>query len=290
MHLPSPQSKAQRAAKTSLLAALCLTLLKLVVGWQTHSLGILAEAAHSALDLIAAAITVWAVKVSSLPADEDHHFGHGKIENISALAETFLLWLTCVWITFEAVSRLLGKTHPEIEPTVWAFLVIIISIVVDFFRSRDLYKTAQETHSQALAADALHFHSDIYGSIAVLIGLVGVLFGFQSADGIAALLVAGWTFMTSIKLVRESFDQLMDKAPEGAEQKIKSIINDLKDIKGMPLMKVRKSGPALFINLTISLDKSMSFESAHNITEILEESIRSSFGPETHISVHAEPV
>jgi cation diffusion facilitator family transporter len=278
-----------RAAGSSVLAALGLTIFKLAIGWRTHSLGLLAEAAHSALDLMAAGITFWAVKISSMPADEDHHYGHGKIENISALIETFLLWVTCGWITYEAIQRFSGKLHPEIEPSIWAFIVLIVSIITDILRSKELVQIAKKYNSQALAADALHFQSDIYSSLAVFIGLIGVYFGFSLGDSIAALIVAGWTFWTSLKLARESIDQLMDKAPEGVEEQIKKILSAIPEVREISTLKVRKSGQIVFIVLTIGLDKNMTFESAHRITDQIEEKIQLNFS-QASISVHAEPL
>jgi cation diffusion facilitator family transporter len=286
-----------KAALTSLIAALFLTTFKIVIGFQTNSLGILAEAAHSALDLVAAAVTFWAVKISAKPADQDHHFGHGKVENISSLVETFLLWITCGWIAFEAFNRLFGHSqHAEIQANFWAFLALTISIIVDFNRSRVLNKVAKECESPALAADALHFQSDIYSSLAVLFGLALVYFGKVSerpilnmADSIAALMVAGWTFIVSLKLVRESIDQLMDKAPHGAEDKILALLHEIPEVLVISSLKVRKSGPSVFINLTVGLDKKMSFESAHLVTDCIEDKIKEAFRAAS-ISVHAEPI
>ncbi|MFN5540140.1 MAG: cation diffusion facilitator family transporter [Candidatus Melainabacteria bacterium] len=286
---PHSDGIVSKVALSSFFAALLLTTLKSIVGFQTHSLGILAEAAHSLIDLFAALITLWAVKVSAEPADQEHHFGHGKIENFSALIEVILLWITCIWICLEVFHRYTGKGHPEIEPNIWAFSVVLISIAVDFFRSRELQRVAKEHDSQALAADAMHFASDMYSSLAVLIGLIGVVCGFAWADAIAALGVAGWTFWISIKLVQEAFDQLMDKAPEGVEPNILKIMSEIEQIKQIPSLRVRKSGANLFVDLTVSLDKNMSFEEAHSITDRIEDNIRSNYS-RAFISVHAEPV
>ncbi|MEK7220099.1 MAG: cation diffusion facilitator family transporter, partial [candidate division NC10 bacterium] len=148
-----------RVALTSVIAAVGLTVTKGIVGWQTGSLGILSEAAHSGMDLVAALITFFAVRVADRPADQDHHYGHGKVENLSALIETGLLLLTCLWIISEALERLFWK-HVEIEPTWIAFAVMIGSIIVDVSRSRALAKVAVASGSQALEADALHFQTD----------------------------------------------------------------------------------------------------------------------------------
>ncbi|MGA2256016.1 MAG: cation diffusion facilitator family transporter, partial [Thermoguttaceae bacterium] len=162
-------------AVASLLAAILLTVLKLVVGLITNSLGILAEAAHSGLDLLAAGVTLWAIRMSARPADRKQTYGYGKFENLSALFETLLLLVTCIWIVYEASRRFFFHEKIEVDPSVWAFLVVILSIVVDFSRSRDLLRVSRKFHSQALEADALHFSTDIWSSCVVLFGLSGVL-------------------------------------------------------------------------------------------------------------------
>src|SRR5207302_247686 len=163
-------------ALNSMLAAMLITGLKLVVGLATASLGILSEAAHSGLDLIAAAVTLFSVRVSDLPADADHQYGHGKVENFSAFIETGLLLLTCAWIIFEAIRRIFYH-HIEIEPSLAAFAVLFLSMAVDFWRSRALGKIAVKYDSQALEADALHFSTDIWSSGVVVLGLVLVELG-----------------------------------------------------------------------------------------------------------------
>jgi len=194
-----------RVAFVSVLAAIFLTGFKLIVGLVTGSIGILSEALHSGLDLIAAVITMFAVKVSDKPADKDHQFGHGKVENLSALIETLLLFITCFWIIYEAAHRLIsGK--PEIEVTAWSYIVVISSIVIDFTRSRALSRVAKKYNSQALEADALHFSTDIWSSAVVFIGLIFANFGFFFAASIAAGFAAclghwigrHWTFLCTL--------------------------------------------------------------------------------------------
>ena len=162
-------------ALSSLLAAILLTGTKLGIGWWTNSLGILSEAAHSALDLVAAAVTLWAVRAASRPADREHPYGHGKIENLSALLETFLLLVTCLWIVGEAAHRLFFAANVHVDPNLWAFLVVLLSVIVDYSRSRALKRAADKYDSPALEADALHFSTDIWSSAVVLLGLCGVL-------------------------------------------------------------------------------------------------------------------
>src|SRR5512132_3627529 len=163
-------------AQNSVYAAIGITVLKFIVGITTGSLGILSEAAHSGLDLVAAVITLFSVRVSDKPADADHQYGHGKVENFSAFIETGLLLLTCVWIIYEAIKRLFFH-RVEIEPTIAAFVVMFISMAVDLWRSRALGKIAVKYDSQALEADALHFSTDIWSSGVVVLGLFLVLFG-----------------------------------------------------------------------------------------------------------------
>src|SRR5437868_4385484 len=203
-------------ALNSMLAAMLITGLKLMVGLATASLGILSEAAHSFLDLIAAAVTLFSVRISDKPADADHQYGHGKIENFSAFIETGLLLLTCVVIVYEACKRLFFH-HVHIEPSLAAFLVMFFSMGVDFWRSRSLGKIAAKYDSQALQADALHFKTDVWSSGVVALGLALVLIGrrFQipwliDADPVAALFVAGVIVLVSTQLARKTIDSLVD--------------------------------------------------------------------------------
>ena len=208
------QMEKKAVALNSVFAAVGITLLKVVVGISSGSLGILSEAAHSGLDLVAAAITYFSVRVSDKPADADHQYGHGKVENFSAFIETGLLLLTCVWIVYEACKRLFFHSV-DIEPTVWAFLVMGISMAVDFWRSHRLKRIADKYDSQALHADALHFSTDIWSSAVVILGLALVLIGRQyshpllkNADPIAALIVACIVVYVSSRLARQTIDAL----------------------------------------------------------------------------------
>lgn len=274
-------------ALTSVIAAVFLTGFKIIIGFLTGSLGILSEALHSALDLVAAVITFFAVKFSDTPPDEDHNFGHGKIENYSALIETLLLVITCVWIIYEAVRRLI--THDvKIEVTVWSFVVIVTSIVIDFSRSRALYKVAKKHDSQALEADALHFSTDIWSSSVVLIGLIGVSFNFHYADPIAALIVAMIVLSVSYRLGKRSFDVLVDRAPKGLHERVEEIVKEILEVKQFHDLKVRESGPNKFVELKIHVDQNMTINQAHEISHLVEEAISSKI-KNVNVMVHAEP-
>jgi cation diffusion facilitator family transporter len=285
----------QAAALRSLLAAVGLTAFKIVVGVATGSLGILAEAAHSGLDLVAAGLTFLAVRFSGRPADREHLYGHGKIENLSALAETLLLLLTCAWIVWEAVHRL-RVHHTEIEVTAWSFAVMVTSIVVDVSRSRVLSRAARKYHSQALEADALHFTTDVWSSSVVIVGLVAVKAGdwwprllfLRNADAIAALGVSALVVWVSVRLGRRTLDALIDKAPQGMEQRIIAAVEGVEGVRNCHNVRMRYSGPILFIDLHILTDGAQSLAQAHSLTETIEEVIRG-LVPNADVTVHPEP-
>ncbi len=274
-------------ALTSVVAAIFLTGFKLVIGILTGSLGILSEALHSALDLVAAIITFFAVKFADVPPDEGHNYGHGKIENYSALVETLLLVITCAWIIYEAIRRLITQ-EVHIEVTVWSFVVIITSIIIDFSRSRALYKVAKKHDSQALEADALHFSTDIWSSAVVLIGLIGVTFNFQYADPIAALIVAMIVLTVSYRLGKRSFDALIDSAPKGLHEMVEDIVKNILEVKQFHDIKVRESGPYKFVDLNIHVDKKMTIDQAHAISHKVEEAINKKI-KNVKVMVHTEP-
>jgi cation diffusion facilitator family transporter len=198
----------ERVALSSIFANGLLTALKLTVGILTGSLGILSEAAHSALDCGATMLTYAAIRISGKPADHDHPYGHGKVESIAALAETALLFLTSAYIIYAASHRLIYG-GVEVEPSWSAVGVMAFSMVLDFFRSRKLYKVARETKSPPLEADALHFKSDIYSSGVVLIGLALVYFGYSVGDPIAAFAVALFVLRAGYRLGKETIETLM---------------------------------------------------------------------------------
>jgi cation diffusion facilitator family transporter len=275
-------------ALSSVLAGAALTGMKLIVGLSTNSLGILSEAAHSGLDLLAAIITLVAVSVSDKPADRDHQYGHGKMENISALFETLLLVATCGWIIWEGVDRLVaGSAH--VNATVWSFVVIVVSIVIDTSRSRALSRVAKKYQSQALEADALHFSSDIWTSLTVLAGLVFVSFGYTSFDAVAALAVAVMVLVVSYRLGRRTIDALMDRVPEGLAQQIEESIKKVDGVQQVRLLRVRMSGAKAFVDATVGLRRTMPFDRAHRIVDDIERSVQS-VHPEADVTVHAEPM
>jgi cation diffusion facilitator family transporter len=277
----------KKVALLSVFAAIFLTGIKLVIGILTGSLGILSEALHSGLDLIAAVITYISVRISDKPADRDHNFGHGKIENFSAFLETILLVITCIWIIYEALHRLIsGKTH--IEVNIWSYIVVIASIIIDVSRSRALYKVARKYNSQALEADALHFSTDIWSSLVVLVGLTCYKFGFYFADSIAALGVALIVMFVSYKLGKKAIDVLLDKAPEETTRKITTVLNEIPEISCYHDIKIRVSGAHTFVEVTIHVNPDISIQQAHAISHKVEKRICEVI-ERCEVHVHAEP-
>ena len=283
----SEQQEKRWAALTSLAAAVGLTAFKFVVGMMTGSLGILAEAAHSGLDLVAAFMTFLAVRLSGRPPDRTHLYGHGKVENLSALFETVLLLATCVWIVREAVHRLTSHTG-TIEVTAWSFAVMVVSIVVDASRSRVLSRTAEKYHSQALEADALHFQTDIWSSAVVIVGLISAKLGFAAGDAVAALGVSAVVVWVSIQLGRRTIDALLDTAPAGMEQQIAAVVEGVPGVRNCHNIRIRESGPSLFIDLHVLVDGSQTLAQAHDLTETIEAAIRE-ISPRADVTVHPEP-
>ena len=284
------------AALSSVIAAVGLTTFKIIVGLATNSLGILAEAAHSGLDLVAALVTLIAVRLSGRPADQEHNYGHGKIENLSALFETILLLVTCIWIIYESIQRLFFKTE-QVDASIWAFLVMGASIAIDYSRSRVLDRAARKYNSQALEADALHFSTDIWSSSVVILGLIGVKLSeafpglnfLHKADAVAALVVACIVIYVSVQLGRRTVRGLLDSAPQGLNEKIKLAVESIPGITDCHQIRIRTSGPGLFIDIHILVDPNASLEEAHRLTEQAEEAIRK-LVPGSDITIHPEPV
>ena len=287
----------KRAALSSVLAALGLTGMKLVVGLASGSLGILAEAAHSALDLVAAVITLVAVSVSDRPADDAHPYGHGKVENFSALVETLLLFVTCAWIMVEAVRRIFFRDI-HVDPSLWAFLVVVVSIVVDVNRSKMLARAAKKHQSQALEADALHFSTDVWSSAVVLVGLVLVWIGrkflpgqaplLNRADAVAALGVAFIVLFVSYRLGKRTIDVLLDRAPEGLRDAIETAADEVEGVISPGKVRMRRSGPRVFVDMTIEVDRNLSFERTHAIAESVEARIQAIL-PGADVVIHTDP-
>ena len=277
----------KKVALISVFAAVFLTVFKIIVGILTGSLGILSEALHSGLDLVAAIITYFSVRLSDKPADSDHRYGHGKIENLSALIETFLLLITCVWIIYEAVSRLLsGNTHIEVNK--WSYIVVISSIIIDYNRSRMLFRVAKKHNSQALEADAIHFSTDIWSSSVVLFGLICANLGWYFADAIAALGVASIVLFVSYQLGKRAIDVLLDKAPMDTVAIVEQTLSNYPEVKQFHDLKVRTAGADTFIKFNIHLEPDLSLRQVHELCDKIENELGELIS-RSEIYIHAEP-
>jgi cation diffusion facilitator family transporter len=290
----SMRAEKRAVAGNSVLAAVAITTLKIVVGITTGSLGILSEAAHSGLDLVAAVITLLSVRVSDKPADADHQYGHGKVENFSAFIETGLLLLTCVWIVYEAIERLFFR-HVEIEPSMAAFLVMFFSMVVDFWRSRALGKIAVKYDSQALEADALHFSTDIWSSGVVVVGLLLVLLGrtygvdwLRDADPVAALFVAGVVVYVSWRLARRTIDALLDAAPAGVRNQIIVAVSKVDGMLEVDRVRIRRAGNRYFADLSIGLARNVTFQRSEQVADAVTAAVHNVL-PNADVVVHSIP-
>jgi len=282
------QSEKERVALSSIAASGGLTLAKAVVGFLTGSLAILSEAAHSLIDFGATVMTYFAVRISGKPADEEHHYGHGKVESVSALAETALLFLLSIVVVWEAGKRLIANDGHAIEATIAAFVVIGGSVVVDFFRARLLYRVANETASEALEADALHFGSDMWSSIAVLVGLAGVKFGLQWADSAAAIVVAVFVCLAGWRLGRRTIETLTDTAPAGSAETVRRVAGRVAGVVAVESVRVRPVGDKLFIEVVVAVSRTLPLDRVAVLKAAVADAIRAEL-PRGEIGVDAAP-
>jgi cation diffusion facilitator family transporter len=284
----------RRVALRSMIAAACMTGLKLAAGIFSGSLGVLSDAAHSGLDLAGSAITFFSVRVSDKPADEDHTYGHGKVENLSAFFESGLMAVSCAWIIWEAVARIRHNAF-ELRFSVWPVLVMLASITVDYWRSGALRRAAEKTGSPALALDAFHFASDIWASLAVLAGLLATWAGIvyrvdwlRYADPVAAIMVSIMILRITTQLTRETIGVLMDQIP--AETRLR-VIREAERVPGVIAVeqaRVRRSGPNYFADLTLALPRRYTFEHTGELVRAATEAVQHVL-PKADVVIHTVP-
>jgi cation diffusion facilitator family transporter len=248
----------------------------------------LSEAAHSLIDFGATVMTYFAVRISGKPADEEHHYGHGKVESVSALAETALLFVLSGVVIWEAVKRLAGDQSHAVQATVVAFAVIAVSVVVDFVRARMLYRVASETASEALEADALHFGSDMWSSIAVLIGLGGVALGYQWADSAAAVVVAVFVCIAGWRLGRRTIETLTDTAPAGSAETVRRVAGRVGGVVAVDGVRVRPVGDKLFVEVIVAVSRTLPLDRVKALKEQVAQAVRSEL-PRAEVGVDAAP-
>ena len=293
-NLASFSAMKRRVALQSMLAAAVMTLLKLAAGIFSGSLGVLSDAAHSGLDLAGAALTFFSVQVSDKPADEDHTYGHGKIENLSAFAEMGLMAASCAWIIWEAMQRIFNHTV-ELRHSLWPVLVLLASIAVDFWRSRQLGAVAARTGSAALATDAFHFASDIWSTVAVLLGLgfswIGMHFSIgwlRYADPFAAVVVSLMILRLVLHLGRETVGVLTDEIPALTRQRLVDEVSRVEGVLAVEQARVRRSGTNYFADLTLALPRRYTFEHTEELVQRATEAAHRAL-PAADVVIHTVP-
>jgi len=281
------------AALGSIASAVVLVALKVFLAKRTGSLGIFSEALHSGLDLIAAVITFFSVRISDKPADADHTYGHAKFENFSAFVETALLLITAVYIIWEALRRLLLHA-PSLRPGTLAVVLLAMMVGIDWTRARAISKVARRFPSEALEADALHFSTDVWSTSAVLFGLVAVWTGqiisvswLRYADPLAALVVAGVIVSVGWRLGRRTMDALLDVAPRGLQQKVATAAESVEGVLGVDRVRLRRAGQRYFVDVTINVPRTTSLEEAHATSDRVERRIEQIVPSD--VVVHMEP-
>ncbi|HEY8996290.1 MAG TPA: cation diffusion facilitator family transporter [Edaphobacter sp.] len=294
------QSAKRSAALFSMLAALGITVLKFLTGVLTGSLGMLSEAAHSTVDLVAAGITLFSVQVSDRPADDTHNYGHGKVESLSAFIECGLMLGSCGWIVTEAVRRIFYKERLDLVFSIWPFAVLLLSIAVDFTRAKRLHRTAKEHASLALEADAIHFSTDIWSSLAVMIGLATTyvgnrwdIHGLELADPIAGLVVSGIILKVIWQLGRKTIDTLLDATPEDARDAMRRLlIRDLMAIDGIVAvnrLRTRRSGAKYFADLSLGIARNLTFQRTEQISADATATVEQHL-PGADVVIHSVPM
>ena len=271
-----------------MVAAIVLIVLKLGAGLASHSLGLISEALHSGTDLVAALLTFFAVGVAVRPADVSHQYGHGKAEHLSALAEAAILVVASFFIAWRAVTHLVGGKTASVEAKWYAFVVIGIVIVVDISRTVILWRASRRYRSAALASNALHFSSDLAGSVAVLVGLVLVHEGHKRADSAAALFVAALVLLAAARLMKRNVDVLMDRAPADAEQAARAAIAAVDPPVTLQRLRMRQAGPSQFMDVVITVPPGAAVGQGHAAADRVEEAVSAAL-PGSDVVVHVEP-
>lgn len=292
---PSGMAAAKRrVALESMLAAVAMTVLKLAAGLVSGSLGILSDAAHSGIDLAGSALTFFSVRVSDKPADEDHPYGHAKYENLSSFAEAALMFLSSAWIIREAVERMVNHTV-DLRHTAGPALVLLASIGVDLWRSRQLGRVARLTGSPALQTDAFHFASDIWSTLAVLLGLgaswAGPRLGLEwlrYADPLAAMVVSVMILRMTARLTRETVSVLMDEVPSETRGRVVREVEGVDGVLAVDQARVRRAGAAYFVDLTLALPRRYTFEHTNELVQAATGAVHRAL-PEADVVIHTVP-
>jgi cation diffusion facilitator family transporter len=282
------KSEKQSVALISMAASAGLAAAKFIAGILTGSLGILSEAIHSFIDFGATIVTFFAIRWGDQPPDDEHHYGHAKIESVAALIETGLLFLTTAWIVWEAVKRL-AEGNAHVEVTWWAVAIIGASVVIDYNRARALKRVAEKTSSEALEADALHFSSDMWSSLVVLVGLAAVWAGIPAADSIAAVVVSFFVGLAGWRLGARTLNTLLDTAPEGATEIVRGLVSNVNGVLAIKTLRLRPAGATLFASIVVEVARTMPIDDIVKTKDTIFDLVHHKF-PNADITVTANPV
>jgi cation diffusion facilitator family transporter len=281
----SPQ---RRTALVSVGAAAVLVLLKLGTGLASGSLGLVSEALHSGTDLVAALLTLFAIGVAGRPADAGHQYGHGKAEHLAALAEAAVLAVVSVAVAALAVARLAGWLDADVETAWWTFAVVGLVIAIDLARTMTSLRGARRYASEALLSNALHFGSDLAGTLAVLAGLIAAAAGFPKGDALAALFVAGLVVAAAGRLIRRNVDVLMDRAPADAEAAARQAIGNVRPAVELSRLRLRQAGGRTFADVVIAVSADDAVAQGHALADRVEDAVERVL-PGSDVVVHVEP-
>ena len=287
----TPESNAlkQKAALASITASTLLTLGKLVAGLLSGSLALMSEAGHGLLDTGATILTYFAVRSASQPADDEHHYGHGKVEAVAALVETGLLIVLACGVLVEAMLRVFGHEAEPVDASWPVFAVLGVSICVDLTRWLSLRKIARDTKSDALAADSLHFSSDFIASIFVLLGLTATRFGYPQGDSFAAGAVAIFIAIAGYRLGRSTIDTLVDAAPKGMTDLVRRSVGSVRGVAGVESVRLRPAGGHVLGEIGIAVPRTMPLERVADLKLEVAAAI-SAVAPEADVTITANPV
>lgn len=279
----------QRAAILSVMATILLTAAKIVGAILSGSLALLTDALQGLVDVGSTLFTWFAVRASDKPADDEHHYGHGKVEALAALVETAILFTLAGAILWEAGNRLWTNVIAHVEVTPLVIGVLVLSMIVDAIRWRSLTKVARETGSEALAGEATHFSADFVGSALVLAGLIGVWYGFERADTAAAFAIAAYTAFSAYRLARRVLDTLMDTAPEGVSEKLREVARGVPGVVGVNWLRVRPAGGRVHGEIGISVSRTLPLDRVVAIKAGLADALLQ-VEPGAEITITADPV
>jgi cation diffusion facilitator family transporter len=281
-------SAQRRIALVSVAAACALVALKLTTGLASGSLGLVSEAAHSGTDLVAALLTFFAIGVAGRPADREHPYGHGKAEHLAALAEASVLVLLSLAVATFAVLRLTGVLESEVDAAWWVFAVVLVVIAIDVSRMVVSLRSARRYTSAALLSNALHFGSDLAGTVAVLLGLIAAALGWAQGDSVAALFVSGLVVMAALRLMSRNVDVLMDRAPADAVETARRAIR--LQVPGVTVrrLRLRQAAGRHYVDVAIGVSPGAAVAQGHAAADAVEEAVRRAL-PEADVVVHVEP-